>query len=242
MTDLSVVIPVYNEAEAIETLVEDLGRELPPLVGDVEVIVVDDASTDETPVILERLARDRPWLQVHRPEHNAGHGPSVVRGLDLARADWVFQIDSDGQFVVGEFSRLWGRRDECDLALGVRADRNDPTHRIVLSRTVMIAVSLLSGRRIRDANTPFRLMQRSVWTDLRPLIEDATLAPNIFVTVGASARGRRILEVPVTHLARKTGVVSLRAVRLLRFSGRGLAQLVGFRYRLARAPRRTRGS
>jgi hypothetical protein len=101
---------------------------------------------------------------------------------------------------------------------------------------VRIATSLLAGRRVRDANTPFRLVRRAVWDDLRPFVDERTLAPNIFVTLAAAVRGWRIIEVPVTHLPRETGTVSLRALRLVRFSARGLGQLVALRYRLARAP------
>ncbi len=236
MNDLSVVVPVYNEAGAVEALIEDLGTALLPLVDELEVIVVDDASTDETPAILKQLGADRPWLRLERAENNAGHGPSVVRGLELARAEWVFQIDSDGQFVVAEFELLWTHRTDCDLVLGVRTRRSDPPHRLMLSRSVRIVTSALAGKRLGDANTPFRLLRRSAWSDLREFIGTRALAPNIFVALGASVRGWRIVEVPVTHLPRETGTVSLRAMRLIRFSANGLAQLVAFRYRLARAP------
>ena len=235
MTDLSVVVPVYNEAGSIEALIRDVARDVLPLVRDLEVIVVDDASTDDTAVILTRLAREFPWLRVHRAPRNAGHGSAVARGLDLARAEWVFQIDSDGQFLVSEVSRLWSRRSDCDLALGVRTERHDPAHRLILSLVVKIATSLLAGRRIRDTNTPFRLLRREVWADLRPLVGNGTLAPNIFVTVGAALRGWEVVEVPVSHLPRSTGVGSLRPLRLVRFSARGLGQLIRFRARIARA-------
>ena len=91
------------------------------------------------------------------------------------------------------------------------------------------------------SNTPFRLVRRAVWDDLRPLIDPATLAPNILVSLGATVRGRRVVEVPVTHLPRETGTVSLRTLKLVRFSLRGLAQLVAFRVRLARTTSRARG-
>ena len=230
------VVPVYNEADVIETLVHDLERELLPLFDDLEAIVVDDASTDDTPQILERLAQDRPWLRVQRSERNAGHGPSVVSGLRLARADWIFQIDSDGQFLVGDFAALWNRRDECDLALGVRARRRDPLHRIMLSRAVRVAASLLAGRTIRDVNSPFRLLRRAAWDDIGGLIRSDALAPNILVSLGAAVRGWRVLELPVTHLPRQRGTSTLRALRLVRFSLRGLGQLIVFRYQLTRAP------
>jgi dolichol-phosphate mannosyltransferase len=234
---LSVVVPVYNEEGSIEALVQDLERDVVAAVEGVEVIVVDDASTDGTPALLDRLAEGRPWLDVRHAEQNAGHGAAVLRGLALARGEWIFQIDSDGQFRVDEFPRLWERRSECDLALGVRANRHDPRHRLVLTRAVRLAVTLLAGRPIRDVNTPFRLLRRELWNTLSGSIPSDTLAPNIFVTVGASVRGARIVDVPVTHLAREQGTSTLRTMRLIRFSLRGLRQLVAFRFGLARAPK-----
>jgi glycosyltransferase involved in cell wall biosynthesis len=235
--DLTVVVPVYNEADSIEALVRDVEREVVPLIGRIEVIIVDDASTDGTPAILDRLAAERPWLDVRHAERNAGHGPSVMRGLGRASADWIFQLDSDGQFVVGEFPRLWGRRHDADLVLGVRVQRHDPTHRLLLTRAVRLATSILAGRDIQDVNTPFRLLRRSLWTRLEPLIPPDTLAPNIHVTLGAAILGARTIDVSVTHLPRQGGTSTLRPLRLLRFSLRGLGQLVAFRHRVGRAPR-----
>ena len=234
--DLSVVVPVFDEAGSIEALVRDLEHEIVPLFETVEVIVIDDASTDETPTILDRLASARPWLVVEHAGQNAGHGASVMRGLRRASAEWIFQTDSDGQFLMAEFPLLWERRHQSDLALGVRVQRNDPTHRLLLTRTVRLAASLLAGRRIHDVNTPFRLLRRSLWLELEPHIEPDTLAPNILVTLGAAVRERRIVSVAVTHLPRERGTSTLRTLRLVRFSLRGLGQLLAFRYRFARAP------
>jgi dolichol-phosphate mannosyltransferase len=229
MTDLSVVVPAFNEEGEIEALVLDLGRDVVGRYGEVEAIVVDDCSTDRTPAILDGLADTRPWLRVHHAACNEGHGPSVVAGLGLARGAWIFQLDADRQFVVAELADLWARRDDADLVLGVRVARRDPSHRLVLSVAVRAVTSLLAGRRLRDSNTPFRLFRRELWEELRPLIGPATLAPSIFLVVGAAVRGRRIVEVPVTHLPRARGRSSLRAWRLVRFSLRGLLQLVAFR-------------
>jgi glycosyltransferase involved in cell wall biosynthesis len=233
--DLSVVVPAYNEEAEIEALVLDLEREVVGRYGDVEVIVVDDCSTDATPAILAALAGTRPWLTVVHAERNAGHGPSVVAGLERASGAWIFQIDSDRQFVVSELAELWRARDDADLVLGVRAKRRDPRHRLVLSVAVRIVVSGLAGRRLRDANVPFRVFRRELWLELRPLIGPETLAPSIFLVVGAVVRGRRVVEVPVTHLARAGGMSTLRAWRLVSFSLRGLRQLLAFRRELRRS-------
>ena len=233
--ELSVVVPCFNEAKGIADLVLDLERELVPLGEPFEVLVVDDRSTDDTPRLLDELAHGREWLHVHHAERNAGHGPSVIRGLDLARGQWIFQLDSDRQFVVAEFSDLWERRHDADLVLGVRADRDDPLHRIVLSRTVSIVVSALALRRLRDPNVPFRIYRRELWEDLRQFMGPQTLAPSIFVTLGAVSRGWRLVEVPVTHLRGTREVSTLRKWRLVKFSLSGLRELVVYRFRLARA-------
>jgi dolichol-phosphate mannosyltransferase len=233
---LSVVMPVYNESAVIETLVRDLEREL--VIGlheeRVQVIVIDDASTDQTGSILERMAEDRPWLTVERAQVNAGHGPSVVRGLRRASGEWIFQLDSDGQFLVAEFQILWAARGEADLVLGVRKHRRDAGHRILLSRIIARTVSLLAGRRLRDPNVPFRLVRKELWEDLEPLIGESALAPSIMVSLGAVRRSWRVREVPVTHLPRAAGSSTLRAWRLLSFCLAGLRDLLAFYRRLRR--------
>jgi hypothetical protein len=118
--------------------------------------------------------------------------------------------------------------------LGVRQRRHDPRLRLVLSRLVARLSSLLARRRLKDANTPFRLLRREAWEDLSPTLDAAALAPNVLMTVGAGLRGWRILEVPVRHLPRSGTPSTLRALRLLRFSLRGLAQLIVYRRRVCR--------
>jgi dolichol-phosphate mannosyltransferase len=227
-------VPTYNEAEGIEELILEIEREVVARHAKSEVIVVDDASTDETATVLERLARDRPWLRVERAAQNTGHGPSVVRALELACGEWIFQLDSDRQFVVADFARLWEARNRADLVLGVRVERRDPGHRILLSLAVRLVATVLAGRKLRDPNVPFRLLRAQLWSELRPLIRPDTLAPSILVAVGAAVTGRRIVEVPITHLPRLHGASSLRRWRLVGFSLRGLRQLAAYRLALAR--------
>ena len=238
--DLAVVVPVYNEASVIERVVADLESVLVPIVDSLQVIVVDDASTDETPQRLMQLAASRPWLTVERAPRNRGHGASVLRGLELADSEWIFQLDSDGQVVIGEFARLWERHLDVDLVLGVRTSRRDQLHRRALSHVIAAAVSALCRRRLRDVNTPVRLLRRELVQDLVPSIPPGTLAPNLFVVVGATIRGWRIGEVPITHLPRAHGRSSLRSARLILFSLHGFLQLAWFRSRLLRARRRLR--
>jgi uncharacterized protein (TIGR03663 family) len=237
---LTVLIPVWNEEGVIGRLVEEVDRDVVRPLGSGEIIVVDDGSTDCTPEILAGLAAASENLRVVRLDPNRGHGAAVLEGLRLADGDWIFQLDSDGQFVVSEFWELWGRRSAADLVLGVRVRRQDPAHRIVLSRIVAASVTLLAVRRIRDPNVPFRLIRRTLWEDLAPLVRDDALAPSILTALGATVRGWRIAELPVTHLPRTRGRSSLHSWRLIWFGLRGLGELLRFRVELARRGTRAR--
>ena len=230
-------MPLYNEAGAIEGVLAELERDVVArFEGEVDVTVVNDASTDGSAAVLDRLAAERPWLHVVHAERNRGHGPSVRRALALAGGDWIFQLDSDGHFDLADFWRLWAERERGDLVLGVRVDRHDPLHRLVLTRMVRVVVWLLAGRRLADPNIPFRILRRDVWEELAPLIGEETLAPSILVAVGAVRRGRRLVEVPVPSRRRPgTGPSTLRRLRLLRFSLRGVVELLGFTLRAARS-------
>ena len=188
MSSLSIVMPVYNEDQVIESLVRELEVHVAERLPEVELVVVDDCSTDATASILDRLAREREWLVVEHASRNAGHGPSVVRGLRMSRGEWIFQLDSDGQFEVADFWKLWEARTEADLVLGVRVDRSDPLHRLVLSRIIALAVSVLARRRLRDPNVPFRLVRRELWDGPRAV---ALAGDPRAVDPGRPRRGRQ---------------------------------------------------
>jgi dolichol-phosphate mannosyltransferase len=233
---LSVVLPVYNERPVIELLLADANRLIERALPGAEIVVVDDASTDGTAEALERSQRDNPNLRVIRQSPNRGHGPAVIAAISASTGDWIFQIDSDGQFDLQQFWELWKLRDRADLVLGIRVDRHDPRYRIALSLGAAVVVSLLAGRRVRDPNVPFRLYRRSLWEELRPLVADDALIPSMFVSLGAAVRRHRIVEVPVTHRPRPYGRSTLQTGKLLVFCLVALRQLIEFRVRLGRSP------
>ena len=233
---VSVVVPVFNEAPVIESVVTDLMTEVADRLPGCEVVVVDDRSTDETPLLLERLATCHPGLRVLRAESNRGHGPTVAAGLDAASHPWVFLMDSDAQFEVADFWKLWAIRKDADLVYGYRDKRADPLHRRLLGRLVRIVVSRLAHQPLSDPNVPFKLLRRSLWLDLRAVVGPDPLAPSIMISLGAALRGWKIKSVAVAHLPRTQGSSTLGAGRLVRFSLAGLRELLAYRNRLKQAP------
>jgi dolichol-phosphate mannosyltransferase len=224
------VAPVYNEAENLAAFCEEW---LPVVRARGRLLLVDDGSTDGSGELLDRLAARHPELEVlHQP--NGGHGSAIMAGYRRAMGreyDWVFQVDSDRQFEPGDFNRLWALRDEADFVLGVREERHDHPIRILLSRGFCWLLGLLAGVRLRDPNSPFRLMRASHFGAWLARIPEKAFAPNVFVALEAARRPERFHEVSVRHRTRRAGSVSIRGWKILRIALRCAAEL--WRYRRA---------
>jgi dolichol-phosphate mannosyltransferase len=228
----SVVMPAYNEEGAIAEAVTDIRTHVLAVVPDAEILVVNDGSKDRTGVVLDTLATQEPRLRVlHKP--NGGHGSAVIAGADAARGDWLFFIDSDRQIPLDGFGAAWRAVEAgADAAFGVRRRRHDPRLRLWLTMVIRHALRGLLGVRLYDANVPYKLVRRSTWLDARRFIPDDTLAPSLFLAVFLARRGARITELVVTHRERRTGQVSIRRWKLLRFCARALRQLLRLRREL----------
>jgi hypothetical protein len=145
----------------------------------------------------------------------------------------VLQVDSDRQFDLDDFWRLWDARSDAELVVGVRQSRQGPRHRVLLARLLSLLVSVLIGARLSDPNTPFRVFRRSLWQELEPLFPREPLIPSILLSTAAALASRRIAEVPVRHRPRRHGRSSLRRGHLLVFCLRALHELAAYRGRVA---------
>jgi dolichol-phosphate mannosyltransferase len=224
MTELSVVMPVYNEAPIIGGIVADVTRRILDVVGDTELVMVDDRGTDGSSAILAELVALDPRYRLVVNPVNRGHGPSVLAGMAAATGTWILQLDSDGQVDLDVFAELWARRDSFDLAAGVRVDRQDVWHRRTLSKVVNTLASILARHRVADANAPFKLVRRSLVEHLE--IPPTTFAPSILLVIGALRSGARVEPVAVEHLPRQGGESSLRVGRLARAVARATPQTI----------------
>ena len=229
---LTAIMPVYNEAACVRDAVADVQEHILKRVPGAELIVVDDGSTDGGGAILDALAFADPAILVLHKK-NGGHGDALLAGLDRARGDYIFLLDSDRQIPLSDFEALWNARADDALVCGVRKSRRDPFHRLVLSRLVRWGIALLFGRRLRDANVPFKVFARDFWLRARPHVPPNTLAPSLFLAVlAARSPGMRLVEIPVRHGRRASGKTVLHPLRLLRFCARALGQLLALRQRI----------
>jgi glycosyltransferase involved in cell wall biosynthesis len=206
LEDLSIVMPVYNEAGSIERVLREIHAAVCARVPSVEFVVAEDGSTDGTPEILERL-RSELGLRLVTSRERKGYTRAVKDALALATRQWIFFSDADGQHDPRDLFHLAEavEREGADLAVGVKSPRRDPWGRLLLSRGLRALNRLLVGARFRDANCGFRLMRAGLVRDILP---QASLLPqfiNTEVLLRSWASGYRIVEVEVRHLPRADG-------------------------------------
>jgi len=225
-----VVMPAYNE----EVCIAQICREWLDMLESVEgsrLMVIDDGSTDRTPAILQAVAVAHPALEVVH-QRNAGHGAAILNGYRRALemgAEWIFQVDSDGQFDPWDFTRLWERSERFGFVMGYRRHRKDSLHRRAVSAALRLLIRLRFGVRLRDPNAPFRLMEARLLREFLPRLPDGVFAPNILLAILARKGGGGFCEIPVHHRARRGGTGSLGLTRLARVLPRCVLELLRFR-------------
>jgi dolichol-phosphate mannosyltransferase len=187
---LAVVIPVYNEQDHLIPLLRDWQPVFQETKVPYQIIFIDDGSTDNSLRLLEQVSD--PSIRVV-PQPNSGHGPAILRGYRLALdAEWVFQIDSDNQLDPGAFQDLWNNRDQYDLLLAERVDKDASSGRRLISGISRGIVRGLYGKGVRDVNSPYRLMRAARLGEALLDIPAATFAPNVLITAWFVLKKSRI--------------------------------------------------
>jgi glycosyltransferase involved in cell wall biosynthesis len=199
---ISVVIPVYNEAESVGELHGELSSLFAGgAVGPVEFVFVDDGSRDESWSELRRLAAGDDRVRAIRFRCNFGKAAALSAGFRAASGDQIFTLDADLQDDPAEIPRFLARLDEgYDVVSGWKRTRRDPWHKVLPSRVFNWMVSSLTGCRLHDHNCGFKLYRAEVVREVEIYGE-----LHRFVPVLAHARGFRVAEIEVNHRPRRHG-------------------------------------
>ncbi len=197
--DLSIIVPVYNNAETLEPLFERLIATLENLDIRFEILAVDDGSDDESPDILHRLAESDSRILPRSLTHNFGSQAALCAGFDLARGARVACIDADLENFPEDLPALLAALDRgFDLACGVRTQRQSPTWRRRLPSKLLNAyVRRRTGTRIRDIGCGMRAMEARVIRNLGLEGEARRLLTPLLLR-----RARSVVEVPIRHAPR----------------------------------------
>ena len=201
--DVSVVVPLYNEADNVRPLHDALSAVLEPLGRTYELILVDDGSRDETPRLLREVAAADPRVKVVLLRSNFGQTAALSAGLKRAAGEAVVTLDGDLQNDPADIPAMLAKLDEgFDYVHGWRKDRQDAlVHRKIPSRIANRLIARVTGVSVNDLGCALKVMRREVAQELR-LYGDM----HRFITVLAARNGARCCEVVTRHHPRTRGV------------------------------------
>ncbi len=197
---MSVVIPAYDEAENLPSLLAELAPALESLGRPHEIVLVDDGSTDATPQVLAGLQPRYPALRVVRFRRNAGQSAAFLAGFAAARGEVVVTLDADLQNDPADIPGLVRRLEGHDAVLGVRAKRRDSLLRRASSRVANALRRAATGDGLTDVGCSLKAFRREHVLDLPRFNGVHRFFGTLLVW-----KGCRVVEVPVDHRPRRAG-------------------------------------
>ncbi len=203
VVDISVVLPVYNEAGSLPDLIPEITKVLGQLGRPYEIVAVDDGSLDGSVQVLQRLQEAEPHLRIVEFRRNFGQTAAFDAGFDYARGDVIVTMDADGQNDPADVPRLLEVMEEggYDLVNGWRKDRKEP----FLTRKLpsMVANRLIANAsdiHLHDRGCSLKAMRSDLVKQMNLYGELHRFIPEI-----ASLIGVRVAEVPVNDRPRRAG-------------------------------------
>jgi len=218
MTTLSVVIPAYNEERGITEIVERVMAVKDSLAGagvdDLELLVVNDGSKDETEQVLMQLAPKHPGMRVICHERNKGYGAALKTGFAQARGELVGFLDADGTYPPEYFPQLCqSALDGAELVIGSRmsgADSKMPVTRRIGNFFFANLLSLVGWQKVTDSASGRRVFHKNILQRMYPLPNGLNLTP--VMSTRAVHEGLKMVEVPIPY-SERVGRSKLSVVR-----------------------------
>ena len=207
---LSVIIPAYNEQENIGEVVEKI-KNIP--LGNTEIIVVDDGSTDNT----AEVAKEKGAVLI-RHSKNMGKGFSLREAISLAKADTVIFIDGDGQDDPSDIPKLLSPlKKDADLVIGSRwlgilEEKAISKLHFFVTTLITQLINILFSSKITDSQAGFRCIKRDAFESLGLTAKEYDIETEMLVR--AINQKLKVVEVPVTRRRRLHGKSKLRRIRL----------------------------
>lgn len=203
MTSLSIALPAYNEADNITPMIDMARDKVAPLVDDLEIVIVNDGSADNTGAVVAAISDQDPRVKLVEHPVNLGYGAALRDGILNATKELVFITDADLQFDLQEIEGFLPLIEEADMIIGYRYARSDPWHRRFFGHGWSWLVNLLFGYTARDIDCAFKLFKREVVETVNVQSGGAMFSAEFLVR--AKQAGYRIIERPVSHYPRVAG-------------------------------------
>lgn len=224
------VMPAYNEEENIENVVSEWHKIIEELNNQghcASLIIANDGSKDAT---WDKMDDLKNYYSNFIPlnKQNSGHGATLLflyQHSITRNVDYIFQTDSDGQTEPTEFWKMWEKHDKYDFQIGHRIKREDGFSRIIVTKTLKGIVKSIFGVTVKDANTPFRLMNVNKLKETLKFIPKDFFLSNVAISAIAVRKNFEINWIPITFKPRQGGVNSINIKRIVKIGFKAIGDL-----------------
>lgn len=211
--NLSIVLPIFNEEHIIDQSILDIIKKSKQIFSKIEILAIDDGSTDRTLAILKRLRRKEKRIKIINHKINKGYGACLRSGIIHAKFDWIFFTDSDMQFNVDEIAHFLPHTNKFDFIVGYRKQRADSLRRKIISKIYNKIVKIIFGLPLKDVDCAFKLMRKSALTSVK--FHSNSFFMSVELMVKARHLGFRVKELGVHHYPRIKGISKVTYKRIL---------------------------
>src|SRR5438477_7448483 len=222
--DLSIVFPVFNEAENGPIVPEEIASAMRGQPWSYEMVAVDDGSRDRSLEILRQSRAKYPNLRILTFEKNSGQTAALDAAWRAARGKFVVSLDADLQNDPADIPKMMDALDErrVDMIIGVRRNRNDTWSRRMQSKIGNSVRNWLTNDRITDTGCSLKLVKREAIDRVKLYTGMHRFLPTL-----VRMSGYKVAEMPVNHRARQFGVSKYGAMNR---AFRGLADCMAVRW------------
>lgn len=212
---IAFVIPVYNEAKAIEKLLIEINEKILNIYDNIDVYVFEDGSTDGTKEVLKKFLELKtiPRLYVSMTPDRKGYpraARDAILSVDSSKYAYTLFMDGDGQYYMEDVSKsismLSRENPEYDIIIGMRTKRVEPIWRKALTNGLRILECIFFNPRIKDVTSALRLMKTDIAQSVTSEVKHSKYNFWLEFTARMSVHNLRVLEVPVDYMKREEGV------------------------------------
>jgi glycosyltransferase involved in cell wall biosynthesis len=212
--DISIILPVLNEQEAIEKVLLSILKQKISGIANYEIIVVNDGSTDNSGKILSKLKEKINNLKIVTHTINKGYGAAFKSGVRTAKYNWILFMDSDMQFHINSIKPFLTFTKDFDYIVGYRQNRADNIRRKIVSFIYNRLVRIIFGLPIRDVDCAFKLMRKDSVSKVRGLPDSFFVSAALLIK--SMQMKIKIKELPVRHLPRTKGISTVTISKVTR--------------------------
>ena len=199
MKSLSIIIPIFNEAESLPSLFKELKSEFGNS-SSVEIVFVNDGSTDNSQQSIERAILDNSAWKMINLYRNYGKSVALQAGIECSSGEIIGTLDADLQDDPKEIAKLIDLSDKFDLVIGWKKNRLDPLEKRIASKIFNFFIRVFSGLKIKDSNTGIKIFKREVAESL-----NLYGGRHRYIPLLAHQKNFSVGEVAVNHRKRKFG-------------------------------------